>query len=66
MGRRAGPRRRAGEHGAPEASRLGVLLRSGGNGEAGGMINWVISGVLLIIIVSTLVMLKRAERRRGR
>jgi hypothetical protein len=30
------------------------------------MINWVISGVLLVIIVSTLVMLKRAERRRGR
>jgi hypothetical protein len=28
------------------------------------MINWVISGVLLIIIVSTLVMLKRVERRR--
>jgi hypothetical protein len=30
------------------------------------MINWVISGVLLIIIVSTLVTLKRVERRRGR
>ena len=30
------------------------------------MINWVISGVLLIVIVSTLVVLKRVERRRGR
>jgi hypothetical protein len=28
------------------------------------MIDWVVSGVLLIVIVSTLVMLKRAERRR--
>jgi len=34
------------------------------DGEAGGMIDYVIAGVLLIIIVSTLVMLKRAERRR--
>src|ERR1039457_556155 len=33
-----------------------------GNGEAGGMIDYVIAGVLLIIIASTLIMLKRAER----
>jgi hypothetical protein len=44
---------------------LKVLLRSG-DGEAGGMIDWVISGVLLIIIVSTLIVLKRVEQRRGR
>jgi hypothetical protein len=49
----------------PGRACAGVLLRSGDR-EAGGMINWVISGVLLVIIVSTLVMLKRAERRRGR
>lgn len=34
-----------------------------GNGEAGGMIDYLIAGVLLIIIASTLIMLKRAERR---
>lgn len=34
-----------------------------GDGEAGGMIDWVVAGVLLIIIVSTLIMLKRSDRR---
>jgi hypothetical protein len=34
-----------------------------GNGEAGGMIDYVIAGILLIIIASTLIMLKRSERR---
>jgi hypothetical protein len=40
-----------------------VLLPSDRTREAGGMIDWVVSGVLLIIIVSTLVILRRAERR---
>jgi hypothetical protein len=61
--------------GAPQASGRARCSRSEhgwtacyarGNGEAGGMIDWVISGVLLIIIVSTLVMLRRADRRRRR
>lgn len=33
-------------------------------GEVGSMINLLISGVLVIIMATTLIMLKRAERRR--
>lgn len=37
-----------------------------GGSRAAGMVDWVISGLLLVFIVAVLVTLKRVERRRQR